>query len=107
MLHKHAAVRTLIAWFTLFLAWSALVLWFQGMALMQFIMRHSNLFAYDFALHSTAHLFPAGVPLMLLTFLVLTAGAMMASVTVMVVSLIDAVLSGAARRHSDRLSRAV
>lgn len=105
MLQNHGAVRTLIAWFTLFFAWSASVLWFHGVLLMKLIMSNSSLFAFDLAMRSTGTLLPDGIPLMLLALLVLAAGALMASFSLKVTGLIDSVLFRLARRPSGTLSR--
>ena len=100
MLQNHGAVRTLIAWFTLFFAWSASVLWFHGVLLMKFIMSNSSLFTYDLALRSTGTLLADGIPLMLLTFLVLAAGAALSTGSLVAVSLIRT-----SRRQSAHFSR--
>ncbi|MDF7662751.1 hypothetical protein PUG81_27660 [Erwiniaceae bacterium L1_54_6] len=100
MLQNHGAVRTLIAWFTLFFAWSASVLWFHGVMLMKFMMSNSSLFAYDLALRSTGSLLPDGIPL-LLTFMVLAAGAVLATGSLAAVSLLRP-----SRRQAAHFSRA-
>ncbi|MBP2200600.1 hypothetical protein [Pantoea cypripedii] len=101
MLQNHGAVRTLIAWFTLFFAWSASVLWFHGVMLMKFMMSNSSLFAYDLALRSTGTLLPDGIPLLLLTFMVLAAGAVLATGSLAAVSLLRP-----SRRQAAHFSRA-
>lgn len=101
MLQNPGAVRTLIAWFTLFFAWSASVLWFQGVALMKFMMSNSSLFAYDFALRSTGTLLPDGIPLMLLALLVLASGAVLSTGSLVAVSLLRT-----SRRQAAHFSRA-
>jgi len=84
MLQINGAVRTLIAWFTLFFVWSAFVLWFHGITLIKFIMSTSSLFTYDLAIHSAENLPQSGVPVLLLTLTVLAAGAVLASTTLVI-----------------------
>lgn len=84
MLQINGAVRTLIAWFTLFFLWSAFVLWFHGITLMKFIMSTSSLFTYERAIHTAGNLFEGGTPILLLTLTVLAAGAVLASTTLVI-----------------------
>lgn len=88
MLQINGAVRTLIAWFTLFFVWSAFVLWFHGITLTKFIMSTSSLFTYDLAIHTAENLPQSGVPALLLTLTVLAAGAVLASTTLVIASVI-------------------
>lgn len=88
MLQINGAVRTLIAWFTLFFVWSAYVLWFHGVALMKFIMSTSSLFIYDLSIHTQGNLPQSGVPFLLLTLIVLAAGATLASATLFIASVL-------------------
>lgn len=84
MLQINGAVRTLIAWFTLFFVWSAYVLWFHGINLMKFTMSSSSLFAYDLSLNTAQNLPQSGVLVIVLTLLVLAAGAVLASTTLVI-----------------------
>jgi len=100
MLQINGAVRTQIAWFTLFFIWSAYVLWFHGIALMKFIMSTSSLFIYDLSLHTPGNLFQSGVPVLQLTLIVLAAGAALASAT-----LFTAGVLAACRQNIDRAAQ--
>lgn len=80
---QYKSARGLMAWFTLFFIWSAFVLWYHGVALLQFIMHDSYLYAYSLALHPNSNtLLPDALPVVLLIMLVLAAGAFLSSVTV-------------------------
>lgn len=81
MLYKSA--RGLMAWFTLFFIWSAFVLWYHGVALLQFIMHDSNLYAFSLALRQTRS---DMLPVVLLMMLVLAVGAFLSSVTVAMIN---------------------
>lgn len=50
---QYKSARGLMAWFTLFFIWSAFVLWYHGVALLQFIMHDSNFYAFSLALRQT------------------------------------------------------
>ncbi|KHE00971.1 hypothetical protein NL54_13110 [Pantoea stewartii] len=84
MLQFNGAPRTLITWFTFFLAWSALVLCQFGQPVIQYIMSHSDFFAYDLAMRSTQNgLTPQGMIPFLMALLTLTAGAVLSVLTLL------------------------
>lgn len=84
MLQFNGAPRTLITWFTFFLAWSALVLCQFGQPMIQYIMSHSDFFAYDLAMRSTQNgLTPQGMIPLLMTLMTLTAGAVLSVLTLL------------------------
>jgi len=85
MLYKSA--RGLMAWFTLFFIWSAFVLWYHGVGLLQFIMHDSNLYSFSLALRQTrSDMLPDALPVVLLIMLVLAVGAFLSSVTVAMIN---------------------
>ncbi|GJL36756.1 hypothetical protein TUM17576_35760 [Enterobacter hormaechei] len=89
MLQINGAVRTFILWFTLFLAWSTYVLWHYGADIVKFIFSNSNLFAFDLAMRSVqSTLMPSGVVTFLVVLLVMTAGAVLSTLTLMCCSLL-------------------
>lgn len=102
MLLINGAVRTLIAWFTLFFVWSAFVLWFHGITLMKFIMSTSSFFTYDLAIHTADNLPQSGVPVLLLTLTVLAAGAILASVTLVIAGVLATCRQDIARVAENR-----
>lgn len=85
MLHKSA--HGLMAWFTLFFIWSAFVLWYHGVTLLQFIMHDSNFYAFSLALQQTrSDMLLDALPVVLLMMLVLAVGAFLSSVTVAMIN---------------------
>ncbi|PWK94329.1 hypothetical protein C7431_11166 [Pantoea allii] len=84
MLQFNGAVRTAITWFTLFLSWSAFLLWRYGMQLHQFITSHSNLFTYELAVRTLqSDMMPQGIIPFLMALLTLTAGAVLSVLTLL------------------------
>jgi len=84
MLQFNGAPRTLITWFAFFLAWSAFVLCQFGQPMIQYIMSHSDFFAYDVAMRSTQDgLTPQGMIPFLMALLTLTAGAVLSVLTLL------------------------
>lgn len=84
MLQLSGVVRTAVTWFTLFLAWSALVLCQYGQPMIQFIMTHSDFFTYDLAMRSTQNgLMSEGMIAFLMALLTLTAGAVLSVLTLL------------------------
>lgn len=84
---QYNSARDLMAWFTLFFIWSAFVLWYQGVSLLQFITHDSYLYAYLLALHPDSNtMLPDVLPLVLLVMLVLAVGAFLSSVTVAMIN---------------------
>ncbi len=82
MLTLNGAVRTIILWFSLFFAWSAYLLWQYGPEIVKVIMSDSHLFAYDLGLRMMQHdLMPPGVITVLLVLIVLSAGGVLAALT--------------------------
>ena len=82
MLTFTGAARTLIVWFTLFFAWSAVVLWQFGPDIVRTIMTESHLFAFDLASRMVQNdMVPPGIITALLILLVLTAGGVLSSLT--------------------------
>ena len=82
MLTFSGAARTLIVWFTLFFAWSAVVLWQFGPDIVRTLMTHSQLYTYDLATRMMqGDMMPPGVITALLVLLVLTAGGVLSSLT--------------------------
>lgn len=80
---QYKSALGLMAWFTLFFIWSAFVLWFHGVALVQLIMHDSNLYAFSLALHQTSSdMLPDALPVILMMMLALAVGAFLSSVTV-------------------------
>ncbi len=83
MLTFTGAARTLIVWFTLFFAWSAVVLWQFGPDIVKTIMTESHLFAFDLASRMVQNdMVPPGIITALLILLVLTAGGVLSSLTI-------------------------
>lgn len=83
MLTFTGAARTLIVWFTLFFAWSALVLWQFGPDIVKTIMTESHLFAFDLATRTMqGDMMPPGIITALLVLLVLTAGGVLSALTI-------------------------
>ncbi|MFU2319305.1 hypothetical protein [Rahnella sp. PCH160] len=73
----------MMTWFTLFFIWSAFILWYHGVSLLQFIIHDSYLYTYSLALHPDSNtLLPDALPVVLLVMLVLAVGAFLSSVTV-------------------------
>ncbi|PQK95188.1 hypothetical protein CG435_22165 [Pantoea ananatis] len=84
MLQFKGAVRTAITWFTLFLFWSAFILWRYGMQLHHYIASHSNLFAYELAVRTLqSDMMPQGMSPFLTALLTLTAGAVLSVLTLL------------------------
>ncbi|WP_210510685.1 hypothetical protein [Pantoea ananatis] len=84
MLQFKGAVRTAITWFTLFLFWSAFILWRYGMQLHHYIASHSNLFAYELAVRTLqSDMMPQGMIPFLMALLTLTAGAVLSVLTLL------------------------
>lgn len=82
MLTFSGAARTLIVWFTLFFAWSAVVLWQFGPDIVRTLMTHSQLYTYDLATRTMqGDMMPPGVITALLVLLVLTAGSVLSALT--------------------------
>lgn len=84
---QYKSTRGLMAWFTLFFIWSAFVLWYHGVALLQLIMHDSNLYAFSLALRQTrSDMLPDALPVVLLMMLVLAVGAFLSSATVAMIN---------------------
>ncbi|MFD3227330.1 hypothetical protein, partial [Rahnella aceris] len=84
---QYKSARGLMAWFTLFFIWSAFVLWYHGVALLQLIMHDSNLYAFSMALRLIgSDIRPDALPVVLLMMLVLAVGAFLSSVTVAMIN---------------------
>lgn len=90
---QYKSARGLMAWLTLFFIWNAFVLWYHGVALLQFIMHDSNLYAFSLALRQTrSDMLPDALPvvlmmmMMLVLVLVLAVGALLSSVTVAMIN---------------------
>jgi hypothetical protein len=84
---QYKSARGLMAWFTLFFIWSAFVLWYHGVALLQLIMHDSNLYAFSMALRPIgSDIRPDALPVVLLMMLVLAVGAFLSSVTVAMIN---------------------
>ncbi|TPG56809.1 hypothetical protein [Ewingella americana] len=84
---QYKSARGLMAWFTLFFIWNAFVLWYHGVALLQFIMRDSHLYAFSLALRQTrSDMLPDALPVVLMMMLVLAVGALLSSATVVTIN---------------------
>lgn len=84
MLQFNGVLRTAVTWFTLFLAWSALILWHFGMQLHQYIMSDSTLFTYELAVRTAqSDMMPQGMIPFLMALLTLTAGAVLSVLTLL------------------------
>lgn len=93
MLQSTGAARTVLSWLTLFFTWSAFLLWQHGGTLMQVIMTQSNLFAYDLARRMAGDgMMPPGVITVLVILLVLAGGSLLASASLLAVSLLSRLL---------------
>ncbi|NIF03496.1 hypothetical protein F3J38_26195 [Pantoea sp. Acro-805] len=83
MLTFSGAARTLIVWFTLFFAWSAVVLWQFGPDIVKTIMTESHLFAFDLASRMVqSDMVPPGIITALLVLMVLAAGGVLSALTI-------------------------
>ncbi|MFL6615358.1 hypothetical protein SB912_19130 [Pantoea sp. SIMBA_072] len=85
MLTSNGAARTLIAWFTLFLVYSACVLLHYGTPLVKLLMTQSSFYAWDLAMRTTqGDMMPAGVITALLVLSVLAAGSLLATASLFI-----------------------